>query len=333
MSTSQHTRQIACDALGQYVSVGLEDPEAPHQFPLQPPTLPTAPTPTEANTFIHIPDSPTLSPSPFQYLPQEVSNQTLEEHLTEERSHSTPGSAPVSRTSPTDSGEILQQLVQVLSLLGQAPPTSTHPTPSPTPTTRIRSPDAFDGSNPDDLRPFLLQCQLTFNLYPQHYASDSSKVFFMISYLKKSALEWFKIGVMEIDPRLALSWRSNWPDFITEICTHFGPSNPTGTAEIELRHLSMQPNAHISEYLVRFNTLASRLSWGDAALPFQFYDGLPDCLNDKITILGKPESLQCKVNVTVRYEALHWERQAEQRMNRRFDPKTTLPRPSHPPRT
>src|SRR5258707_14855791 len=151
MSTSQHTCQIAHNALGCYISVGLEDPEAPHQSPLQPPNPPTAPTPIEPNTFIHIPDSPTLSPSPFQYLPQEVSNQTLEEHPTEERSHSTPGSAPVSRTSPTDSGEILQQLVQALSLLRQAPPTSTHLTPSPTPTPHIRSPDAFDGSNPDDL--------------------------------------------------------------------------------------------------------------------------------------------------------------------------------------
>src|SRR5258705_3530591 len=160
MSTSRHTRQIARDVLGRYVSEGLEDPEAPHQFPLQPPNLPTAPTPIEANTFIHIPDSPTLSPSPFQYLPQEVSNRTLEEHPTEEQSHSTLGSAPVSRTSPTDSGEILQQLVQALTLLGQAPPMSTPLTPSPTPTTCIRSPDAFNGSNPDNLQPFLLQCLL-----------------------------------------------------------------------------------------------------------------------------------------------------------------------------
>src|SRR5258705_6552665 len=126
---------------------------------------------------------------------------------------------------------------------------STPLTPSPTPTTHIRSPDAFDGSNPDDLQPFLLQCQLTFNSYPQHYTSDSLKVFFAISYLKKSVLECFEIGVMEINPRLALSWHSNWPDFIAEIHTHFRPSNPTGTAEIKLHHLSMQPDSHISEYL------------------------------------------------------------------------------------
>ncbi len=163
----------------------------------------------------------------------------------------------MSRTSPTNSGEILQQLVQVLTLLGWAPPASTPLAPSSTPATCIRSPDAFDSSNPDDLQPFLLQCQLTFNLYPQHYASDSSKVFFAISYLKKSMLEWFEIRVMEINPRLALAWHSSWPKFISEIQTHFGPSNPTGTAEIGLCHLSMHSNSCISEYLVQFNMLAS----------------------------------------------------------------------------
>ncbi len=159
-------------------------------------------------------------------------------------------SAPTSRTSPTNSGEILQQLVQVLTLLGHAPPASTPLTPPSTPTTCIRSPDAFDSSNLDNLRPFLLQCQLTFNSYPQHYTSNSSKVFFVISYLKKSMLEWFEIGVMESNPRLALTWCSSWPDFLSEIRTHFGPSNPTGTVEIELCHLSMQSDSCISEYLV-----------------------------------------------------------------------------------
>src|SRR5258706_13355308 len=84
----------------------------PHQFPLQSPNLPTTPTPIEANTFAHILDSPPHSPSPFQFPPQEVITQTLEEHPMDECSHLTLGSAPMSRTSPTDSGEILQQLVQ-----------------------------------------------------------------------------------------------------------------------------------------------------------------------------------------------------------------------------
>src|SRR5258707_5237041 len=234
----------------------MEDLEMPHQFPLQLPNPPTAPTPIEANTFIHILDYPPHSPSPFQFPPQEVITRTLEKHPMEECSHLTPGSAPMSRTSPTNSGEIRQQVVQVLTLLGWAPPVSTPLAPSSTPATHIRSPDAFDSSNPDDLQPFLLQCQLTFNSYPQHYASDSSKVLFAISYLKKSVLEWFKIGVMESNPRLAPTWHASWPEFLSEIHTHFGPLNPTRTVEIKLCHLSMQSDSRILEYPVQFNMLA-----------------------------------------------------------------------------
>ena len=61
------------------------------------------------------------------------------------------------------------------------------------------------------------------------------------------------------------------------------------------------------EYLVRFNTLAVRVAWGNLALRFQFYDGLPDCLKDRIAILGKPESLRELVDVTTRHNALYWE--------------------------
>ncbi len=108
---------------------------------------------------------------------------------------------------------------------------------------------------------------------------------------------------------------------------------PTGMAEIELHHLSMQSNSHISEYLVWFNMLASQVLWEDVALCFQFYNGLPEWLKDKIMILGKPESLWEMVNVTVHYNTLYWEWQAEWKMNHCFDPKTTLSCPSEPPHT
>ena len=96
----------------------------------------------------------------------------------------------------------------------------------------------------------LLQCQLAFHLHPQQYTTDSTKVFFAISYLKKSALEWFENGVMELDPVRAPRWCSSWIDFTSEICTHFGPANPVGSTEIELHHLNMSYKSWISEYLV-----------------------------------------------------------------------------------
>ena len=131
---------------------------------------------------------------------------------------------------------------------------------------------------------------------------------------------------MEPDPALLPAWRSSWTDFTTELRTYFGPSNPVGNAEIELPHLTMPYDSRLSEYLVRFNTLASQVAWGDAALRFQFYDGLPDRLKDRIAVLGKPNTLRELVEVTTHHNTLHWEQQAEwklvQRCNDRFPPQS-----------
>src|SRR5260221_13909508 len=148
--------------------------------------------------------------------------------------------------------------------------------PMPLTQTHTHAPNTFDGSNLEDLWAFLLQCQIMFNTHPQNFTSESAKVCFAISYLKKMALEWFKQGILEDDLTQAPGWKSSWMEFIKELCTHFRPTNPTGAAEAELQHLTMSSRAHLSEYLVRFNTLASRVEWGDVALCFQFYDGLPE---------------------------------------------------------
>src|SRR5258708_37259474 len=86
----------------------------------------------------------------------------------------------------------------------------------------------------------------------------------------------------------------------------------------------MSSRAHLSEYLVRFNTLASRVEWGDAALRFQFYDGLPERLKDRIALLGKPDTLRELVQATVCHDNLYWERQDEhKRMRQQQPPRNT----------
>ena len=73
----------------------------------------------------------------------------------------------------------------------------------------------------------------------------------------------------------------------------------------------MSSGACLSEYLVRFNTLASRVEWGDVALHFQFYDSLPERLKDQIALLGKPDTLQELVQATIHHDNLYWECQDE----------------------
>src|SRR5260221_9905906 len=128
------------------------------------------------------------------------------------------------------------------------------------------------------------------------------------------ALEWFEQGVLEDDSSLTLAWRNSWTEFAKELRTHFGLANPVGSAEIELQHLTMASNDRLPEYLVRFNTLASPVRWGEQALCFQFYDGLPERLKDRLSMLGKPDSLHKLVLVTQRYDNLYWERQEERKL-------------------
>src|SRR6266436_2443131 len=82
----------------------------------------------------------------------------------------------------------------------------------------------------------------------------------------------------------------------------------------------MASGACLSEYLVRFNTLASRVEWGDVALRFQFYDGLPDRLKDWIALLGKPNNLRELVQVTICHDNLYWECQDECKQARQQQP-------------
>ena len=79
---------------------------------------------------------------------------------------------------------------------------------------------------------------------------DATKVFFTISYLKKTALEWFEQGILEDNPSLTLAWCNSWTEFAKELRTHFGPANPVGSAKIELQHLTMASNARLPKYLV-----------------------------------------------------------------------------------
>jgi len=96
----------------------------------------------------------------------------------------------------------------------------------------------------------------------------------------------------------------------------------------------MASGARLSEYLVRFNTLVSRVEWGDAALHFQFYDGLPDQLKDQITLLRKPDNLRELVQVTTCHDNLYWEHQEEHKRARQQQPPqntTRQPQSDQPP--
>ena len=131
------------------------------------------------------------------------------------------------------------------------------------------------------------------------------------------ALEWFEQGIMSYNLLHTPVWHSSWKDFVIKLCTNFGPANPIRMVEAKLHHLCMNHEVQLTDYLVQFNTLTAHVGWGEGALHFQFYDGLPDQLKDKITILSKPDMLHELVQITQHYDNLYWERMEERKFTHR----------------
>ena len=79
--------------------------------------------------------------------------------------------------------------------------------------TKVRKLDVFDGSDTCKLQPFLVQCTLNFRNHPDAFSTDSAKVTFALSYLKGTALDWFKPSLTS---GLNLAWLNNYSNFVSE---------------------------------------------------------------------------------------------------------------------
>jgi Retrotransposon gag protein len=112
-----------------------------------------------------------------------------------------------------------------------------------------------------------------------------------LSYLLDVAQEWFKPSISR-HTNEPPEWFDNWEAFLDEFHTNFGPYNKIGDAEHELTNLCMRDNQCAFNYLVRFSRLALCCSWGEPALRYRFYEGLPPRIKDKLSKGEKPRTLQ-----------------------------------------
>jgi hypothetical protein len=124
---------------------------------------------------------------------------------------------------------------------------------------KVREPDTFDGSEPQKLRAFFVQCELNFQNKPHAFRSDRAKVTFAQSYLKGMALEWFEPDLLSGDLNNQLDWMDDYSAFMLELQTNFGPHDPVRDAEMQLEQLYMRDGNCINKYIVEFQCLASQV--------------------------------------------------------------------------
>jgi len=210
--------------------------------------------------------------------------------------------------------DTLRAMTDLLAALSVPPPPAPLAPVEPKSRVKPRSPDTFDGSNPGKLDAFIFQCSMYIVLCGQDFPDEASKVAFMLSYLKGSALDWFQTAATHGSSGLGLmstAWLSSTPVFIDELCHLFGPRDPVNEATIRIENLRYKDAGKAVKYTLDFNRDALRTGWNDKALYWQFYKGLLDRLKDKLTRIGKAETLiplQHQVQVL---DQRYWERQAE----------------------
>ena len=155
---------------------------------------------------------------------------------------------------------------------------------------------------------FPLQCKLNFQDHQDLLQKDTTKVNYVLSFLKGSALDCFEPGLLDpIEP----AWASDFNLFSEELENNFGTFDPTREAKAKLEGLHMQENHQATKYFIKFTQLASCVYWGKAALLQQAYKGLAKWIKNDMVHHKKPTTLSSLQKLIQAIDAHYWECKAE----------------------
>ena len=169
---------------------------------------------------------------------------------------------------------------------------------------KLREPDTFDGSDPRKLHTFILQCKLNFRDRKDLFEDETAKVNYALSYLKGIALDCFEPALLDPNPPV---WLSNFNLFVEELESNFSSYDPVGEAEAELEQLRMQENHQATKYFIKFQQLAARVQWGEAALRRQAYNGLAKRIKNDMVHHDKPTTFAGLRKLVQAIDSRYWE--------------------------
>ena len=183
-------------------------------------------------------------------------------------------------------------------------------------------PKSFTG-NRSDLRNFLSQVKMVFQLQPSRFQTERQKVIYTATYLQGAAATWFEPYPHAVPAPAMLD---NFALFESSICSVFGDPDQAATAERQIRKLTQRGPA--SSYAAEFQRIAAYLDWNDSALCSQFYFGLQESIKDELCRDERPISLTPLMQLAIRIDTRLYERQVErQRATSRFPSSNTKPAP------
>ena len=110
---------------------------------------------------------------------------------------------------------------------------------------KTHDPDAYDSTDPSKLHAFLSQCCLTFRSCPNDFINNQIKITYAVSWLKGTALCWYKPNLNLPDNELP-NFAVYWPAFEEALKATFGKPDPVTVATTKLDNLLMKDYHHIA---------------------------------------------------------------------------------------
>lgn len=197
-------------------------------------------------------------------------------------------------------GSMLQSLTASLTQ-SPAPAATAQQTP-PQPTalrppreSHVPDPEHYSGDM-GKCGAFLLQCSLVFSQKPLTYASDSSKIAFIMGLLQDKALSWAS-AVWQNRPAI----RHDFDLFEAELKKVF--DHPVQGKEAARRMLTLhQGSKSVAEYSVDFRTLAAEAGWDNTALMSVFTNGLSEQIKDELAVKDDYADLDSLISAAIRLD-------------------------------
>lgn len=152
---------------------------------------------------------------------------------------------------------------------------------------------------------FLLKCDLVFEQQPFTYATDRSKIAYIVGLLTGKASEW-----------ATAAWTSQSPicqvysEFTTEMRRIFVHPIQSKEAGQRLFTLRQGPNS-VAHYALNFRIAAAESGWDQKALQGAFFHGLNENIKDELAARDECNDLETLISLTIRLDNRLRERRKE----------------------
>ena len=179
-------------------------------------------------------------------------------------------------------------------------PTVMMPSPEP----RVPTPERFFGDR-KKFRAFKNACLLYLALQPRNFSSEFVKVGFIISLLCEEPQAWAHNLLEQKSPAL-----NSMDTFFEAMTLLYDDPQRMASAESALVALR-QGERPVEDYTAEFRRWSTDTSWNEAALRFQYRQGLSETLKDELARVAVPDTLDKLIHLAILLDRRLRERRSE----------------------